>query len=300
MVKTALVVVVVALVLMAPTAAFAQVTDAQKTAFIELLKKLPTKGEFYTDEAVTKAEPHLPVLFALTETDLAGLDIYPFGALSRGLADRPTAQRYAVQHFGDIRHPELKLLWASMLFDERRASADIVRFLRAALESEPQAKLLAEMTGPNFARLKKRIVNAANPPADIIDRLIAAEAERLRGAEFEEVRVVKRTGLTDPGSIAVVVLYTIEGMDGGNGYIQFLVAFVNGARGLRPTRPVSAGGKLFRAAELVEVQGYTIALKTKGYAKTDAACCPSVEGATSYRLTDGKLVEVGGSGRRQR
>ena len=152
------------------------------------------------------------------------------------------------------------------------------------------APALAEMAGPD----------AANPPTGVIDRLIAREAARLHGAEFEEVRVVKRTGLTDPGSIAVVVLYTIEGMNGGNGYIQFLVAFVNGARALRATKPVSAGGKLFRAAELVDVQGHTIALKTKEYAKTDAACCPSVEGATSYRLTGGKLVEVGGSGRRQR
>ena len=88
-------------------------------------------------------------------------------------------------------------------------------------------------------------------------------------------------------------------MQGSNNYTQFIVAFVNDRRGLCPTKPVSAGGKLYRAVELQGAQGTTITLKTKAYAKSDAACCPSVERTTSYRLADGKLVESGG-GRSQR
>jgi hypothetical protein len=34
-----------------------------------------------------------------------------------------------------------------------------------------------------------------------------------------------------------------------------------------------------------------VVLKTKRYAKTDAACCPSLEGTSSYRLAAGTLVE---------
>jgi len=42
--------------LFAPGQVIAQVSDAQKNRFIELLKTLPHKGEFLT--AVTKAEPY--------------------------------------------------------------------------------------------------------------------------------------------------------------------------------------------------------------------------------------------------
>jgi len=52
-----------------------------------------------------------------------------------------------------------------VLFDRRSASPEIVRFLRAALDTEPQAKALAEMTGPDFDRLKKQILDAADRPA---------------------------------------------------------------------------------------------------------------------------------------
>src|SRR5207247_342046 len=51
--------------------ALAEVSDAQKKQFIKLLGKLPYKGEFYTDEAIKKAGPYLPILFALTEKDIA-------------------------------------------------------------------------------------------------------------------------------------------------------------------------------------------------------------------------------------
>ena len=62
-----------------------QVSDSQKQAFIEFLKTLPTKGEFYTDDAAKKAGPYLPVLFALNEKDIEKYDLYPFLAISRAL-----------------------------------------------------------------------------------------------------------------------------------------------------------------------------------------------------------------------
>ena len=73
------------LLLFVPSQATDQISDAQKKSFIELLKTLPVKGEFFTDDAIEKAGPYLPVLFALTEKDIEKYDIYPFGALSRGL-----------------------------------------------------------------------------------------------------------------------------------------------------------------------------------------------------------------------
>jgi hypothetical protein len=145
------------LLILAPSQPMSQVSDVQKREFIELLKTLPIKGDFYTDEAVEKAGHYLPVLFALTEKDIEKYDIYPFAAISRGLCDHKEHRAYAVRHFAKIRHPELKLFWGVKLFDAGEASPEIVRFLRDALESDVQAKRLSEIVGPQFDDFKKRI-----------------------------------------------------------------------------------------------------------------------------------------------
>ncbi len=90
-----------------PCQATSRISDAQKKEFIKLLKTLPTKGEFYTDEAVEKAGSYLPVLFALTIKDIKRYDIYPFVAISRGLCDQKRHRDYAVSHFAEISHPTL-------------------------------------------------------------------------------------------------------------------------------------------------------------------------------------------------
>jgi hypothetical protein len=144
-------------VLFVPSQATDQISDAQKKSFIELLGTLPHRGEFFTDEAVKKAGPYLPVLFALNEKDIEKYDIYPFGALSRGLCDQKRHRDYATRHFAEIRHPELKLFWGAMLFDAGSSSPEIVRFLRGALASEKQSQTLAEMLGPDYQAFQRRV-----------------------------------------------------------------------------------------------------------------------------------------------
>ena len=100
------------------------------------------------------------MLLALTDKDIEGYDIYPFAALSRGLCDIKEHRQYATAHFGEIRHSELKLFWAAMLLNEGNPSTEIVHFLKDALKSETQAKLLGEITGPNFADFKTRVIAA--------------------------------------------------------------------------------------------------------------------------------------------
>src|SRR5215510_14765638 len=73
-----------------------EVTVAETKEFLKLLKSLPTKGEFFTDEAIKKAVPHTRVLLALDAKDLEGYDLYPFLALSRGLLDRKDQRDYGV------------------------------------------------------------------------------------------------------------------------------------------------------------------------------------------------------------
>ncbi len=143
--------------LLAPCQAEKDVSAAQKREFLEVLKTLPHKGEFYTDEGVAKAKPYLPVLLALTEQDIKGYDIYPFAALSNGLGEYKDSRGYVVRHFEGIRHPVLQLGWAVMLFEKQSASPQVMQFLRDALMSNKQAKLLKEMLGPGFADFQRRV-----------------------------------------------------------------------------------------------------------------------------------------------
>ena len=152
------------LLILASCQATSQVSEAQKKEFIELLKGIPHKGEFFTEEAITKAAPYLHILFALTEKDIEKYDIYPFVALSRGLCDQKDERNYAVRNFVYIRHPTLKLFWAVILFDAGVASDEVVQFLRVAIRNEMQTKLLSEMAGPKFEDLKRRVVS--HPAAD--------------------------------------------------------------------------------------------------------------------------------------
>jgi hypothetical protein len=135
-----------------------QVSLAEKQAFIELVKTLPTKGEFYTDDAVRKAGPYIRVLFALTEKDLQGYDVYNFLALNRTLCDDATHRAFADRNFTRIQHPKIKVFWAAMLFDEGSTSAEIKQFLLEMLKSEEQTKELSEIMGPRFERMRQKLL----------------------------------------------------------------------------------------------------------------------------------------------
>ena len=147
------------LIALTPCQTGARIPDASKKEFINLLQTLPFEGEFYTDEAVEKAGPYLPVLFALSEKDINKYAIYPFAAISRGLCDQKKHRDYAVTHFSEIQHPALKLFWAAMLFDgDAAGSTEIVRFLKGALGSKKEAKVLSQIVGPDFEDFKRRVI----------------------------------------------------------------------------------------------------------------------------------------------
>jgi WD40 repeat protein len=136
-----------------------EVSETQKREFIELLKMLPFKGEFYTQEAARRAAPYLPVLFSLTEKDVERYDLYSFVAISVGISQDKARREYAVAHFAEIRHPKLKLFWAAFLFNLKEVSPEIVRYLRDALSSDAQAQELKAMVGPDFKFFKRDVRN---------------------------------------------------------------------------------------------------------------------------------------------
>jgi hypothetical protein len=136
------------------------VTAAEKAEFFAVLAKLPTRGESFTAEAVTKAVPYTRILLALTEKDLEGRDLYPLLALSSGLMDRKEPRQYGTANFRTIGHPTVRLFWAAGLFRQGSASPEVVAFLRKALDSKADAGTLAEFAGPGFEEFKDQVVRA--------------------------------------------------------------------------------------------------------------------------------------------
>ena len=132
---------------------------AQRKEFLELLKSLPIKGEFYAEESIRKVTPYLPVLLSLTQEDIEKYDFYFFAALSAGLSTEKTNRSYVLTHFAGIRHPTLKLFWAVLLMKANEVSPEVVRYLRDALNDPNQAQTVSEMTGPDFKFFKRKVLS---------------------------------------------------------------------------------------------------------------------------------------------
>ena len=125
--------------------------------------------------------------------------------------------------------------------------------------------------------------------AATIDAFIAKQAERLRGEEYRDARKVASGDLTHDGVAETVVLYTIEGQNGSNNYVQYLAVFARGKGGLVEVTHTAIGGKMRRSIELKSVEDNAIQLETLSYGPKDASCCPSVKGTTRYGLV-GKML----------
>ena len=96
--------------------------------------------------------------------------------------------------------------------------------------------------------------------------------------------------LNHDGVSDVAVLYTIEGVGGGNNYTQYLAVFVRLEGKLTPTAHAVVGGKGYRATHLEGIGDNVIFLTTLSYGPHDAMCCPSIKGSARFVLADGKLV----------
>lgn len=112
------------------------VSEEEKKEFLGLLVKLPTKGEFFTKDAVKKAVPYTRVLLALTKEDLAGHDMYPIFALCAGLTEEKESRQFGVANFSKIAHPNIKLAWSIGVFNIGEANSEIMSFLQKSLESK--------------------------------------------------------------------------------------------------------------------------------------------------------------------
>lgn len=126
----------------------------------------------------------------------------------------------------------------------------------------------------------------------LVDGFIRMEAKRLSGTAYEKARKIVVSLDKNKEIISVVAVYTIESINGGNNYSQFLVAFQKNNGSYKPTKPVLVGGNGYRSIDIGEVEhGQVITLLTKNYADEDPLCCPSLPGKSWFFITEEGLVE---------
>jgi hypothetical protein len=125
----------------------------------------------------------------------------------------------------------------------------------------------------------------------LVDDFIRTEAKHLGGTAYEKARKIVVSLDKNKEIISVVAVYTIESINGGNNYSQFMVAFQKNNGSYKPTKPVLVGGNGYRSIDIGGVKGLVITLLTKNYADEDPLCCPSLPGKSWFFITEDGLVE---------
>ena len=131
-----------------------------------------------------------------------------------------------------------------------------------------------------------------NRDTALISNFISKQAAREAGDEYEDARKVIAGDLNSDSTSDLAVLYTIEGQNGTNNYVQYLAVFIRVKGQLVPVTNTVVGGKSHRAVELESISKGVILLKTLKYAAQDAACCPSKKGTARYVLVKRRLKEL--------
>ena len=126
----------------------------------------------------------------------------------------------------------------------------------------------------------------------VIERYLAGVAKVSDAVEYKEARKIIYGDLDGDGDEDAAAQFTIEGMGGGNNYGFYLAVFRNENGKLKGVTDDVIGGKMNRDVSFTKVENGKMFFDTKGYAEDDGACCPSIEGKTSYILENDKLKEV--------
>ena len=126
----------------------------------------------------------------------------------------------------------------------------------------------------------------------VVNSFISKRAKTEQAEEYADARKIVRGDVNGDGKTDLVVLYSLEGFNGGNSYGQYLAIFVGSGRSFRYAANAAVAGKLNRTVELVSVVGGRINLDTTGYRPNDPACCPTKKGKTHYVFANGRLKET--------
>ena len=127
----------------------------------------------------------------------------------------------------------------------------------------------------------------------VIDKFIASQESYKNGLQAEGYRTVLTGDLNHDGVPDAAVLFTLEGQNGTNNYVQYLAVFVRINGHLLAVAHAPVGGKNYRAIEIQAIENDVILCNTTGYAPEDPSCCPTIKGTARYALEGKKLKELG-------
>ena len=126
----------------------------------------------------------------------------------------------------------------------------------------------------------------------VIDKFIAAQAKKEKGEEPEGVRKTITGDVNHDGVADTVVLYTIEGQNGSNNYIQYLAVFLRVNGKLTYATHQAVGGKNHRSVDLGQITDGVINLEFTDYSRNDPSCCPTLKHPGKYVFSAGVLKEI--------
>jgi hypothetical protein len=132
--------------------------------------------------------------------------------------------------------------------------------------------------------------------------------------EYPNFRAIKILRNEKEDMVVAVSIFTIEGLEGGNNYTQFLAVFA----ALTPTDEghplkmnlldvMAVGGKGLRALEFKKMTikqdkgNIAIRLPSLEYGPNDAMCCPSIKATANFVFephVGGRIIEITGKKRR--
>jgi len=121
---------------------------------------------------------------------------------------------------------------------------------------------------------------------------IASHAQRVHGQAPRDVRKSCEGDVDGDGHTDVVVIYTIEGVGGGNDWTQYATLLTSTPRGYGASMPKEVGGKGVRVVEGCTIGASSVELALKTYGPQDASCCPSVPGKARLAFAAGALSEA--------
>ncbi len=136
-------------------------------------------------------------------------------------------------------------------------------------------------------------VPAQSNDTAVINHFISSQESPKNGYQAEGIRTIVTGDLNHDGVPDTAVLYTLEGQNKTNNYLQYLAVFLRHNGRLAHVAHKEVGGKGYRSVELTSIKDQVMLLKTTGYADKDPSCCPTVEGSTRYVLNGTRLRELG-------
>lgn len=125
--------------------------------------------------------------------------------------------------------------------------------------------------------------------------VIHIKGEDTDAVEYRKARIIHFVDVDGDGMQDAIVFFTIEGMDGGNNYEQYLTVLKGRPSGYLLLDTAQVGGRDLpgRASdERPAVKERRITIQRTEYADEDARCCPSIKSSITLVLQGSRLVEV--------